>query len=51
MTGSSSASTSFDADREHLGKIYAKGLLGAAETQQVTDAVLEATRFAGRRCA
>ncbi len=31
---------SFDSAREHLGKIYAKGLLGAAEGQQVTERVL-----------
>ena len=41
MSASSSQSASFDTAREHLGKIYAKGLLGAAESQQVTDPVLE----------
>ena len=36
----SSPRTSFDSSRERLGSVYAKGLLGAAEGQQVTDRVL-----------
>ena len=33
-------STSFDSSRERLGAVYAKGLLGAAEGQGLTDRVL-----------
>lgn len=40
MSKSSSHSASFDTSREHLGKIYAKGLLGAAEGQGMTERVL-----------
>ena len=40
MSESSSKNTSYDADREHLGKIYAKGLIAAAEGQGVTEQVL-----------
>ena len=36
----SSPGTSFDSSRERLGAVYAKGLLGAAEGQHVTDRVL-----------
>jgi F-type H+-transporting ATPase subunit delta len=36
----SSPGTSFDRSRERLGSIYAKGLLGAAEAQHLTDRVL-----------
>lgn len=36
----SSPRTSFDSSRERLGSVYAKGLLSAAEGQQVTDRVL-----------
>lgn len=41
MTKSSSHNASFDTNREHLGKIYAKGLIEAAEGQGVTDRVIE----------
>jgi F-type H+-transporting ATPase subunit delta len=33
--------TVFDTGRQHLGKVYAKGLLGAAEQAGVTEVVLE----------
>jgi F-type H+-transporting ATPase subunit delta len=36
----SSPGKTFDSPRERLGAVYAKGLLGAAEGQQVTDRVL-----------
>ncbi len=41
MSASSTKRTSYDPSREHLGKIYAKGLLGAAEAQGATDRVME----------
>ncbi len=41
MNESSSKRISFDTNRERLGKIYAKGLLGAAESQRQTKHVLE----------
>ncbi len=40
MPESSAKRVSFDSAREHLGKIYAKGLLGAAESQHQTEQVL-----------
>ncbi len=40
MSETSSQRASFDPAREHLGKIYAKGLLGASESQHVTDRAL-----------
>ncbi len=40
MSASSANNSSFDSAREHLGKIYAKGLLGATEGQNLTERVL-----------
>ncbi len=40
MTEAAAGRLSFDSAREHLGKIYARGLLGAAEGQQLTERVL-----------
>ena len=40
MVESSSSRTSFDSAREHIGSVYAKGLLGAAESHGLTDRVL-----------
>ncbi len=41
MSESSPKRASFDTGREHLGTIYAKGLLGAAESIQQTEQVVE----------
>lgn len=41
MIESPSKRASFDTDREHLGRVYAQGLIDAAEGQQVADRVME----------
>ncbi len=40
MSQSDSKNSSFDSGRQHLGTVYAKGLLGAAEKHQVVEPVL-----------
>ncbi|MHB0955303.1 MAG: ATP synthase F1 subunit delta [Pirellulaceae bacterium] len=40
MMAESSDHRSFDSSREHLGAVYAKGLLGAAEGQGLTERIL-----------
>jgi F-type H+-transporting ATPase subunit delta len=41
MSQSEARQPSFDSDRQRLGGVYAKGLMGAAEKHQVVDRVLE----------